>query len=75
VGCAGLGDEIGEVGAAAEDDVLRVNGLAEGRVRVGVGAASDERAALEESYAGSIFRKGNCCGETRGTGSDYGYVC
>jgi hypothetical protein len=54
VGCACLRDEVDEVGAAAEDYMLGVDGFVEGGVGVGVGAASYEGAAFEEDY-GSAF--------------------
>ena len=40
--------EVDQVGAAAEDDVLGVDGLFEGGVFVGVGSAADVGAALEQ---------------------------
>ena len=50
---AGLIAEVDQVGAAAEDDVLGVDGLFEGGVLVGVGAASDEGTALEQGDFGA----------------------
>ena len=65
---AGLTDEVEDVGAAAEDDVLGVDGLVEGGVVVGVGAAADVGAAFEESDF--------CAGAGEGDGGgEAGYAC
>ena len=65
---AGLIAEVEEVGAAAEDDVLGVDGLFEGGVVVGVGAAADVGAALEEGDFGAGGGEG-------GGGGESGYAC
>ena len=52
VGGAGLTDEVEDVGAAAEDDVLGVDGLVEGGVVVGVGSTANVGTAFEESDLG-----------------------
>ena len=60
---AGLGAEIEQVGAAAEDDVLGVDGLFEGGMEVGVGSAPELGAALEEGDPCSVSGEGNGGGD------------
>jgi hypothetical protein len=65
---AGAGEiaEVDEVGAAAEEDVLRVDDFVEGGVGIGVGAAADEGLALEERDAWRRHRRGDGGGEAGG---------
>ena len=70
----GLLDQFREVGAAAEDDVLRVDGLAERGMQVGVGAAADEGAAFQESHGCAIAGQRNGGGETSYARADHGHV-
>ena len=59
----GLGEQFEQVGAAAEDDVLRVDGFGEGGMRVGVDAAANFGAALEDGDSGTVPREGYSGGE------------
>jgi hypothetical protein len=69
---AGAGEiaEVDEVGAAAKEDVLRVDYLVEGGVGIGVGAATDEGLALEERDASAGTRERDGGGEASGSCSD-----
>ncbi len=65
VDCASLGDEVEEVGAAAEDDVLGVDGLVERGVRVGIGATADEGTTFEQGDGCAIASESDGCCEGR----------
>ena len=72
---AGEFAEVDEVGAAAYEDVLRVDDLVECGVRIGVGTAANVRFALEHDglrpMAGQ--RDGSC--ETCNAGADDEHIC
>lgn len=61
--CFRLVDEVDEVGAAAQNDVLRVDGLAQRGMAVGVGPSAGNGAALQKSDRCSIAGQGDGGGE------------
>jgi hypothetical protein len=69
---AGAGEiaEVDEVGAAAEEDVLRVDDFVERGMEIGVGSAADKRLALEERDPGACAGEGNGCSEASGACTD-----
>ena len=58
-------DQVEEVGAAADDDVLRVDGFAQRRMRVGVGAAADEGAPFQQRHRRAVAGQRDRRGEPR----------
>ena len=56
-------DEVDEVGAAAQDDVLRVDGLAQRGMRVGVGTSAGKGAALQQRHRGAVIGQRDRGGE------------
>jgi hypothetical protein len=62
--------EVDEVGAAAEEDVLRVDDFVERGMEIGVGSAADKRLALEEGDSSACAGEGYRCSKAGGTCSE-----
>ena len=56
-------NQLQKVGAAAEDDVLRVDGLAQRGMEVGVGTAADEGTPLQQRHRRAVARQRNSRGQ------------